>query len=889
MKIEQVNILDGPNYWSIKRKQLIVLRLNLGELNGIATNQIDGFYDRLLSLLPALYTHSCTNGKPGVFLDKVQEGTSVAHVVEHIAIELQRMAGMHVTFGRTRRTGEPGIYHVVFSYLEKNAGKYAAKAAVNIADALAKGEQYDLADDIDQLRNIWETEGYGPSTQSLIDEAKRRKIPVLHLDGSGLVQLGYGKHRQRISATITSNTNNIAVDLAGDKSATKRLLAAEDIPVPKGEIVYDEETLKESIEHIGYPVVIKPIDGNQGKGATTNINSLDEAIRAFYAAKEYSTGIICERYISGEDYRILVINYKFVAAAMRKPAAIRGDGKSTLQELIHEVNSDPRRGNGHEKVMTKIKVDSATNEILNKKGYTLQTVLPEGEELRLKTTANLSTGGTATDVTEMVHPKNIAIFERIARIIDLDICGIDVMATDLCKPITTTGGAIIEVNAAPGFRMHLQPSYGKPRNVAAPVLDMLFPKGTYATIPIIAVTGTNGKTTTSRLIAHMCRNEKLITGYTTTEGIYIQNDQLVEGDCSGPSSARFILKDKSVEIAVLECARGGILRGGLGFDECDVAVVTNIAEDHLGLGGINTLEQLAKVKAVVPESVKQRGFAILNADDELVLNMRNNLSCNVALYSLHADNPAVQEHCEKGGLAAVFENNCIYLYDGFEKIKISKACNIPITFNGRATFNISNVLAAVLSGYVRKFSIESIRQSLLSFIPSPELTPGRMNMFNFKNFTVMIDYAHNPHGVKAIGKFIETVKASHKLGIIAGVGDRRDEDLIALGREAAPLFSEIIVRMDDNLRGRTMEEIFELVTRGIKEIDPGKKITLIPDEAEAIRVAVMNARSKSFVVVLTDKINEAIDITRSLVDNEMMEFKQILPAHQLPQPVKIAM
>jgi cyanophycin synthetase len=523
--------------------------------------------------------------------------------------------------------------------------------------------------------------------------------------------------------------------------------------------------------------------------------------------------------------------------------------------------------------MTKIKVDDATLHLLAKKGYTLETILPAGQECWLKTTANLSTGGTATDVTGNVHPKNVSLFNRIARVIGLDICGIDVMARDLSVPIAENGGAVIEVNAAPGFRMHLQPSYGEPRNVAAPVLDMLFPRGTSATIPIIAVTGTNGKTTTTRLIAHMCRHQGLTTGYTTTEGIYIGDEQLVEGDCSGPSSARFVLKDSSVQAAVLECARGGILRGGLGFNECDVAVVTNIAEDHLGLGGIDTIEKLARVKAVVPESVKAGGYAILNADDQLVLDMRSKLACRVALYSLDTNNLNIKEHCNNGGLAAVLENNYIKIYDGSDKIRIEKVSRIPITFGGKAQFNIANVLGAVLAAYVRKFSIESIRQSLFTFIPSPELTPGRMNIFDFNDYTVMVDYAHNPHAVKAVGKFIKSVEASHKVGVIAGVGDRRDEDLVMLGAEAAPLFDEVIVRMDDDLRGRTMEEIFQLISAGIKAVDRNKKITLIPDEAVAIRTAISNAGAGSFVVMLTDKVAQAIEITKTYLGQQRQQEK----------------
>ncbi|WP_207496820.1 cyanophycin synthetase [Aridibaculum aurantiacum] len=868
MKIEQINVLSGPNFWSISRKKLIAMRIDLEELEQRPTNKIPGFLTRLKSLLPTLYSHRCSRGKVGGFLERVKEGTWMGHVIEHIALEIQSLAGMPTAFGRTRKAGKPGVYNVVFAYQEPKAGRYAAVAAVRIAEALIKGEPYDLAKDIAELKKYGDSERLGPSTYSIVREAEKRGIPFIRLDDNALVQLGYGKNQKRIEATIASTTSCIAVELAGDKSATKKVLDAAEVPVPKGAVVYSLEELKNEIEDIGFPVVVKPRDGNQGKGATTNINSWEEAAVAFEAAQHYSRAVICERFIQGDDYRALVVNYKFVAAARRKPAAVVGDGKHTIAQLVEMVNKDPRRGNGHENVMTKIKLDDATLQLLEKKGYTTDTVLAKGEECYLKTTANLSTGGTATDVTDQVHPKNVSLFNRIARVIGLDICGIDIMATDLSRPITENGGAVIEVNAAPGFRMHLQPSEGKARNVAAPVIDMLFPKGTEATIPIIAVTGTNGKTTTTRLLAHMCQQEGFTTGYTTTEGIYIQGEKLVEGDCSGPRSAQFILKDPSVEMAVLECARGGMLRNGLAFDECDVAVITNVAEDHLGLNGIDTLEKLAKVKAVVADTVKEEGYAILNADDDLVYAMAEDLSCKVAFFSLDENNPRIKQHCRKGGLAAVNSGGYITLIDGKNKIKVERASRIPITFDGKADFNIANVLGAVLACYARNFSIESIRQSLTTFVPSAEQTPGRMNMFEYSNFTLMIDYAHNPHGIRAVGKYIQSVKATKKIGVIAGVGDRRDEDLVALGQEAAKIFDEIVVRMDDDLRGRTKDEIFELIAAGVKSVTKNKKMTMIADEQMSLRTAIVNAEKGYFIAFFTDKIFKAIEIANEYLQQE---------------------
>lgn len=860
--------MNGPNYWSVKRHKLIVMLLDLEELEDRPTNLIDGFLERMQALMPSLYEHRCSEGVAGGFFSRVKDGTWMGHVIEHIALELQTLAGMDTGFGRTRESDKRGVYHVVFSYYEAKAGIYTAKAAVRIAEALIAGEEYDLQKDIQELREIREDERLGPSTGSIVDEAIKRKIPYIRLNRHSLVQLGYGKNQKRVQATVASTTSSIAVEIACDKEETKNLLEAAEIPVPRGRIIYDEEDMQAAIDKIGYPIVLKPVNGNHGKGATTNIRTWDDAIVALAAAKKYGRAVICEKFITGRDFRLLVINYKFVAAALRTPAAVIGDGKHTIQELIDIVNQDPRRGYGHEKVLTSIKVDDFTMDILNKKEYTLDTVLADKEELWLKPTANLSTGGTATDVTDFVHPTNVFMAERIARIIGLDICGIDIMAPDLSVPITENGGAILEVNAAPGFRMHLDPTEGLPRNVAEPVIDMLYPPGTSARIPIIAISGTNGKTTTTRLIAHIVKQMGHKVGYTTTDGVYIQNQLMVKGDCTGPVSAEFVLKDPTVDFAVLECARGGLLRAGLGFHNCDVAVVTNVAADHLGLQGIDTIEKLARVKGVVPQTVFPEGYAILNADDDLVYAMRDGLDCKVALFSLHEDNPRIKEHCAKGGLAAVYEHGYVTILKGGWKIRVEKVTNIPITFSGKAEFNISNVLGATLAAYVRDFKTEDIRLALQTFVPSPAMTPGRMNMFNFKNFTVMLDYAHNTHGIQAIGKYVQSVDAPLKVGIVAGVGDRRDEDIISLGEESAKIFDEIIIRQDKNLRGRTEEEMIELMTRGIKNIDPLKKITLFRKESEAIDHAIATAQKDSFIVVISDVVPDALDQVKRYKDIE---------------------
>jgi cyanophycin synthetase len=871
MKILEIRAMKGPNYWSIRRHKLIVMKLDLEELEDFPSNKIDGFPERLEKMFPTMFEHRCSEDHAGGFFKRVREGTWMGHVIEHIALEIQTLAGMDTGFGRTRGTGEHGVYHVVFSYMEEKVGIYAGKAAVRIAEALVANKPYELDADIQTMREIREEVRLGPSTGSIIDEAVSRGIPWIRLNRHSLVQLGYGVNQKRIQATVASTTGNIAVEIACDKEETKNLLASMGVPVAKGDIAYDEADLKDIVDRIGYPIVVKPLDGNHGRRVTININTWEEAVEGLLSAKQISRRVIVERYVRGFDYRLLVIGYKFVAAAKRTPAAVVGDGKSSIRQLIDEVNKDPRRGYGHEKVLTAIKVDDETNGILEKAELTLDSVIPAGETLYLKRTANLSTGGTATDVTDIVHPEIVFMAERIARIIGLDICGIDFMTTNISEPVSATGGVVLEVNAGPGFRMHVAPTDGLPRNIAEPVIDLLYPPGSSARIPIVAVTGTNGKTTTTRLIAHIFKTRGYNVGFTTSDGIYIQNQMVETGDCTGPVSTEFVLRDPMVDFAVLECARGGILKAGLGFHNCNVAVVTNVAADHLGMKGINTLEDLAKVKAVVPETVFPDGHAILNADDDLVYDMRRSLECSVALFSMDENNPRIKEHCERGGLAAVAENGFVSILKGTWKIRVERISNIPLTFGGRATFMVQNILPAILSAFVRNVKTEDIKVALQTFIPSPAQTPGRMNLFHFQHFQVLVDYAHNAHGFEALQKFLSKVEAAPKVGIVAGVGDRRDEDTVALGRLAAQMFDQIIIRQDKNLRGRTDQEIIEMIQRGIREVDPAKPIMIIPSEAEAIRHAIGNATKGSFITICSDVVPEALNIVMNLKEQEDMK------------------
>ena len=872
MQILDIRALRGPNYWSNWRHKLIVMRLDLQDMDNYPSNTVDGFPERLENLIPTLYEHRCSPGYEGGFLERVREGTWMGHIIEHVALELQVLAGMNCGFGRTRSDGDPGVYNVVFNYEEERAGRYAARAAYDIVMALINREDYDVEADVQELRKIREDERLGPSTASIVNEAQKRNIPYIRLNEYSLVQLGWGVHQQRIQATVTGKTSNIGLEIASDKEETKKLLYNNGIHVPNGYIISYEEELERTLNYVGYPAVIKPVDGNHGKGATINIRNFEEAKIAFEAAQYYSYRVIVEKYISGFDFRLLVINNKFVAAAKRTPAHVIGDGKSNIQQLIDEVNKDPRRGFGHEKVLTEINVDKMTKYLLEQENLTLDSILPEGKVLYLKTTANLSTGGISRDVTDEVHSYNVFLAERVSKLIGLDICGIDIMAPNLTESLRDNGGAVLEVNGAPGFRMHLAPAEGLARNVAEPVIDMLFPSVQDARIPIISVTGTNGKTTTTRLIAHIMKTNGKKVGYSTTDGIYIENRLLIEGDCSGPASAQFILRDPTVNYAVLETARGGILRAGLGYDVSDVGVVTNVESDHLGIRGIHTLRDMKRVKSVVPENVKPDGYAVLNADDENTWSMKDELFSYVALFSLDENNPRITEHCEAGGIAAVYENGFITVINkGGWKIRIEKVTNIPLTYDGKAAFNIKNVLAATLSAYVQNVKVEEIRVALQSFFPSTFNTPGRLNIFKFDKFKVVMDYAHNPAGMEAVGLFIDEMNSPHKIGILAGTGDRRPEDLREYGYNAAAHFDELIVWKDESYaRGSDSTEVMNHVIEGIKSHkDKNPKMHVIEDENEALKYAIRNISENGVITIFTGRVSELTDMLNRIKDREL--------------------
>jgi cyanophycin synthetase len=868
MKILKIQVLRGPNVWSNYRKKLIQMRLDLEEMEQRPTDTIEGFRERIEALIPSLVTHRCSEGTRGGFFSRVERGTWMGHVIEHIALEIQTLAGMNTGFGRTRETITPGVYNVVFSYIEERVGIYAAEAAVSIAEALIKGEEYDLQADIQKMKKIREQDRLGPSTGSIVEEAISRGIPWMRLGSNSLIQLGYGVNQARFQATITDKTNHIAVNMASDKEETKRMLHAASIPVAKGSICSTEAGLEDIINDIGFPIVLKPLNGNHGKGASINVNTFEDAKAGLAFAQKYSNRVIVERFITGYDFRVLVIDNKVVAAAQRVPAHVTGNGSDTIQQLIDTENTDPRRGYGHENVLTEIAVDRDTTDLLTKKGYTLETIPAAGEVVELKSTANLSTGGTSIDVTDLMHPENIFLCERIARVIGLDVCGIDIMAENLTAPLKESGGVILEVNAAPGFRMHLAPSEGLPRNVASPVIDLLYPPGKPSRIPIFAITGTNGKTTTTRLLAHIIKYNGHKVGFTTSDGIYIQNHLMEKGDTTGPYSAEYILKDPTVEYAVLETARGGILRSGLAFNKCDIGIITNIKEDHLGLSDINTLDDLTNVKGVVVRSVKKNGWAILNADDPQCVKIGKELDCNVAYFSLDEDNHVIKSLAEQGCTTAVYENGYITIKKGEWKIRINKASHVPLTLGGRATFMVANVLAATLAAYLWGFKTDDISHALQTFRPGAAQTPGRMNIFEFSKYKVLVDFAHNPAGYNAIYDFLQNVEATQKVGLISNVGDRRDEDIRECATIAARMFDHIIIKDEKDPRNRTNEEIQNLIIEGIKAAGTDVTYEVIHKEREALKHAFDTAQEGAFITAFS----KDIEFVQQRLDKESEEM-----------------
>jgi len=901
LTIVQAQVFRGPNYWSYEPS--IRLLVDLGSLEHWPSNTIRGFNAKLLKALPGVGEHSCSLGKRGGFRERLEDGTWLGHVAEHVALELQRESGAHISRGKTRGAGPPGRYNVIYGYAEETVGLEAGKIAVRLVNHLIKAEPgFDFDAELERLILLAERRQFGPSTQAIIDEAVSRDIPWMRLNEHSLVQLGQGKYQQRIRATMTSMTSALAVDIAGDKKMTNQLLAAAGLPVPRAEVVRSDDAAVAAANRIGFPVVTKPLDGNHGRGVGLDLRT-DRAVRTGFrrAQKESRRGaVIVESFVTGNDYRVLVVGGRMAAIAERVPAHVTGDGKRTIRWLVDKENQDPRRGIGHEKVLTRIKVDEAAMELLKKQGYAIDDVPPKGTRVLLAATGNMSTGGISIDRTWEAHEDNVEIAEEAARVVGLDVAGIDFLAPDISQPVREAGGAIVEVNAAPGFRMHTHPTEGEPQYVAKHVVDGLFPPGTPSRIPIVAVTGSNGKTTTTRMIAHIFRGMGRDVGVTTTDGIYIDERLVRRADASGPKSAQMVLQNPRVNFAVFEVARGGILREGLGYQRNDVAVVLNVTGDHLGLRDIDTLEQLAAVKQVPVEAVPRNGTAVLNADDPLVLEMRRHCSGNVILFTMRDTHDLVERWIRRGRKAVVLEKGprgeMMVIKEGRRTMPIAWVHTLPATFEGKARMMVQNAMAAAAAAHAAGAHLHDIRQGLRSFTTSIYQAPGRLNVFEIDGVTVVIDYAHNAAGLETLGDFIERLTAGAPSGerpgeaswsaklrvaVVATAGDRRDEDMRELGRVAARFFDEVIVREDRNARGRVRGETAELIRQGVEEAMRASgaragSVEVELDEMEAARKALDRSRPGDLVVLCVDY---ATDVFKELEQRRGVASPEILRAH----------
>jgi cyanophycin synthetase len=891
MQILDRAVYVGPSLYA--HFPVIRLEIDLGPLENWPSARLGpAFIDRLIEALPGLHEHGCSYGEPGGFIRRLREddGTWMGHILEHVAIELQNVAGEPVTFGKTRGAGVEGRYHVIYQYEQEDVGLEAGRLGIALLHSLLPPElrpegavppDFDFAGERDEFIRFAQRRALGPSTMSLVRAAEERRIPWIRLNEQSLIQFGHGRFQQRIQATVTSRTSHIAVELASDKEETNRILGNLGLPVPRQRLVQREEDAAAAAERIGYPVVVKPYNANHGRGISIHLTTEAQVREAFAVAREHSRSVIVESFITGEDHRMLVINGELVAVSKRVPGHVVGDGLRTIEQLVEEVNRDPRRGIGHEKVLTRLVFDHQAEALLAKLGYTPETVPEEGERVFLRSTGNLSTGGTATDMTDLVHPDNAEMAVRAVKAIGLDVGGVDFLTTDITESYKDVGGAICEINAAPGFRMHMAPSEGRARDVSGPVLDMLFPPGTPSRIPIAAVTGTNGKTTTARMLAHIQKLAGHHVGLTSTDGVYIDGQRTVAGDMTGPVATRMVLSDPKVDVAVLEIARGGLLRAGMGVRHCDVGAVLNVESDHLGLRGVGTLEDLAKVKRIVVEVARET--AVLNADDPLCLKMADYTSANHLCYvTMDPTHELVGEHIRAGGRGVVLESGIkgqmITIYDRGAHIPLLWTHLIPATLEGRALHNVQNAMFAAAMAFSMGLKLEDIRHGLRTFDTTFFQAPGRMNIFDEHPFKVILDYGHNPAAVEVMCRLVERLEPSgRRLVVLAAPGDRRDEDIAEIGRMAAGRFDRYIVRRDDVLRGRQPDEVPHLLRDAL--LGAGVKagqILAIPDEQMAIDSALREAQPGDLLLIFADAI------TRSW--KQVIQFRPEAPARVPERP-----
>lgn len=861
MKIIEIRPIEGANIYC--HKPVIEMKLDLGSYAEVSTELIPGFCDSVTGCLPSLADHYCSRGKPGGFIERLNEGTYLGHVVEHVALELQHLVGMDVVYGKTISTDMPGVYKVITEYESKEGGIQALRGSLEIIAALLENRQPDVQCELNRIHEVAARYNLGPSTAAIVREARKKGIPVMRLGEGSILQMGYGKYQQKVEATITGQTKCIGVDIAGDKVLVKQLLAESGIPVPWGGIARTEKEALDIAAQIGSAVVVKPFDGNQGKGVSLNLTNPQEVSRALEMALAISPKAIIEKFIKGKHYRVTVVGERVVAASERIPAFVVGDGYHSITQLVEIVNKDPLRGGDHEKPLTKISIDSVVLLVLAKQGLTPDSVPTEGDIVYLRENANLSTGGIAVDVTGKIHPETIQLVLRAVRLVGLDVAGVDLVAVDLGRPLDTDNGAVIEINAAPGIRMHHYPAKGKPRNVAGAIVEMLFPPGSKSRIPIVAVTGTNGKTTVTRIISHILQGTGSTVGATTTDGIYINGRKIVSGDTAGPRSAQVILRDPSVEVAVLETARGGIIRSGLGYDYSNVGIITNISNDHLGLDGINTREEMAYVKAVLAEAVHRNGYTILNADDMHAAYIADRVKSGIIYFSLASDNIMVRRHLGVGGTAVFVKNGTIVVAKGAKTQKVLPVKHVPCTIGGIAQHNVQNVLAAVAGCVALGTETEYIREGLLGFSADDYCNPGRFNIFELNGYRVVLDYGHNEDGYKNILQAVKKLKPKQIIGVVGMPGDRKNEDIELVGSIAAKYCDMLIIKEDSDLRGRSAGEVAALIqnaakANGFKE----EKIQIISSETAALLAAMDLAGEGDIIVIFYERLEPVLSLLR---------------------------
>jgi cyanophycin synthetase len=879
--IRSMRALSGPNLYAYM--PVIHVVIDIGPYEERPSSDFLGFVERITEWLPGLQKHECSLGYPGGFIERLHRGTYLGHICEHIALELQNQMGFSVSFGRARGTGERGVYNVVFAYKEEEPAREVFITALRMTLAAMHDEPFDVQGEINRLLDLADEYRLGPSTAAIVAAAKARDIPLIRLTPAGsLVQLGYGVYQKRILASETSNTSSIAVEICQEKPLTNQMLRSVGVPVPEGHSASSADEAVEAASDIGYPVVIKPIAGNQGKGVSVDLNTEDEVRGAYQVASQYDANVLVERHIRGEDHRVLVVNGRMVAAARRDAAHVIGNGTHTIRELVDQINQDPQRRPGHSSTLTQIRLDDAVALVLRQHHMTFDSVPDDGQKVQLRTNCNLSTGGTATDVTDLIHPLNAQLAELAAQILALDVAGIDIVCQDISRPLNEQGGAVVEVNAAPGLRMHLNPAQGKPRDVGTPIVEMLFPDGAPSRVPIIAVTGTNGKTTVTRLISHMYETARWVVGMTSTEGTYINKERILSGDCSGPKSARAVLLHPRVEVAVLETARGGILRQGLAFDKCSVGVVTNISADHLGMGGIHTLDELARVKQVVVETVADDGSAVLNADDPLVAEMAAATDADVVYFSLSADNHIVSAHLAEGGSAVFIEDEMIVVATGDHRIELVELERVPFTMQGRIHFQVANALAATAAAWAAGLNPAMIVRALSTFATDPEMTPGRFNIMQINGIEVILDYGHNPAAITALMEAVDSLQKRRTTMILALPGDRRDEDLIASVQATHHKVGSYILHDLHDLREREAGEVPRLLSQ---HIPPGIPFNFATSQREAIAGAWRSLRPDDRLIVIADVVDETIDTLTKMTERDHDEQSCVAIAAWETQPV----